>query len=116
MTCEEFFIEYLSTELETPVISVSGSVPHPMPDEFVTVEMTGMSRVNYIETVLLTIECWSTSRARASALNERVYGAMRRASEQVEVSACSLETIYNDTDMETHRPRYHSRYSVVYME
>ena len=115
MTCEEFIIGYLSSELTETVIPVSGSVPHPMPDEFVTVEMTGMSKVNYIEKALISIECWSTSRAQASALNERVYDAMCRVSEQAEVSACALETIYNDTDMETNRPRYHSRYSIVNM-
>ncbi len=116
MTCEEYIISYLATELADPDVSVSGSVPHPMPDEFVTVEMVGHGRANYIDTVLLSIESWSTSRAAAAALHERVAAAMAGSVTAAEISSCELETAYNDTDMASHRPRYHARFAIVYLE
>ena len=123
MTPEAFFIDYLKTALlpppigstQPPGISVSGSVPHPMPDEFVTVELTGASRIDQIDHVKITVECWSTSRAAANALYTTVDDAMRASVQSEAVSRCELETGYNDTDTETHRPRYHARYGIVYL-
>ena len=123
MTPEAFFINYLKTALLPPPIGstqppgtpVSGCVPHPMPDEFVTVELTGARRIDQIDHVNIVVESWSTSRAAANALYTRVDAAMRASVQNDAVSRCELETGYNDTDEETHRPRYHARYAVVYL-
>lgn len=113
MTPEAYVIEYLTEALQD--IPVSGCVPHPMPDAFVTVELTGSSRVDQIDHVTLSIECWSTSRESACELMTLVDAAMKRSPENDAVSRCELETAYNDTDQETHRPRYHARYGIVYL-
>lgn len=123
MTPEAYFISYLTGALTPPPINgvaqagvpVSGCVPHPMPDEFVTVELTGSSRIDQIDHVTLSIECWSTSRDAACNLMARVDAAMRISPVNDEVSRCELETSYNDTDQDMHRPRYHARYAVVYL-
>ena len=123
MTPEAFFIGYLTQALTPPPVNgeaqpgvnVSGCVPHPMPEEFVTVELTGSSRVDMIDRVVLSIECWSTSRDAACDLLAKVDAAMRGSAAKDEVSRCELETSYNDTDTETHRPRYHARYGIVYL-
>ena len=123
MTPEAYFIDYLTGALTPPPINgvaqagvpVSGCVPHPVPDEFVTVELTGSSRVDQIDHVTLSIECWSTSRESACELMTLVDAAMKRSPENDAVSRCELETAYNDTDQETHRPRYHARYGIVYL-
>lgn len=113
MTPEAYFIDYLTEALQD--IPVSGCVPHSMPDAFVTVELTGSGRVDQIDRVTLSIECWSTSRESACELMTLVDAAMQRSPENDAVSRCELETAYNDTDQETHRPRYHARYSVVFL-
>lgn len=123
MTPEAYFINYLTGALTPPTVNgvaqagvpVSGCVPHPMPDEFVTVELTGSSRIDQIDHVTLSIECWSTSRDAACNLMARVDAAMRISPVNDEVSRCELETSYNDTDQDTHRPRYHARYAIVYL-
>lgn len=96
-------------------VPVSGCVPHPMPDQFVTVELTGSGRVDQIDRPTLTVLSWSTTRADALDLFERVNAAMLAAAQNWEVSRVELETGYNDTDTETHRPRYHARYGIVYL-
>ena len=123
MTPEAFYISYLTAALlpppigstQPPGVHVSASVPHAMPDEFVTVELTAGTRQDQILHVTLSIECWGTSREGACALLSKVDAAMKASVARDEVSRCELETSYNDTDTETHRPRYHARYGVVYL-
>ena len=123
MSPEQFYIDYLTDELTPPPVNgvaqpgvpVSGSVPHPMPAEFVTVELTGSRRTDLIDTVQLVVLCWSSSRAAACALYEQVNAAMLASISSPEISRCAVETGYNDTDTQTNRPRYHARYEVVYL-
>ena len=123
MTAEAFVIDYLTRALTPPPVNgvsqagtpVSGCVPHPMPDEFVTVELTGSGLVDRIERATVTVLSWSTSRDAACALFTRVNAAMMASVSENAVSRCELETGYNDTDTETHRPRYHARYGIVYL-
>lgn len=111
MTIEEFIIDYLADELS---VGVSGSVPHPMPEEFVTVEQTGSSLQDKIYASTLAIQSWSTSRAAAAALNELVKAAMDAAAALPEISRSALNTDYNYTDETTHKPRYQAVYDVVH--
>lgn len=123
MTPEKYFITYLTGALTPPPVNnvpvpgvpVSGCVPNPMPEEFVTVELTGMGIEDQIDRPVLTLLSWSTSREGACSLFEQVNAAMLAAVKDWPVSRVELETGYNDTDTETHRPRYHARYSVVYL-
>lgn len=118
MTIEEYIIGYLSATLGVTAVrqvDVSGSVPHPMPEEFVTVEKTGESTVNMIPTAKLSVRSWSSSPAAASDLDRRVCAAMLSAISEPEISHSVAVTSYNDPDEETHRARYTSTYEVVYL-
>ncbi|MBO7667054.1 MAG: hypothetical protein J6T26_01205 [Firmicutes bacterium] len=116
MTIEEYFIDYLAPILgSSPAVAVSGSVPHPMPAEFVTVEKTGSSEVNRIPSATLAVQSWSTSRAAAAALNDRVKAAMAGSVTQPHISHCSLVSDYNYTDLSTKKPRYQAVFDVVYL-
>lgn len=112
MNIEQFMINYLSGQLS---VGVSGSVPHPLPDEFVTVEKTGSSLTDRIDGATLAVQSWSTSRAAAAALNETVKAAMEAAAALPEISRCALESDYNYTDLATNKPRYQAVFDVVYL-
>lgn len=112
MTIEEFLIDYLAGELSVPV---SGSVPHPMPDEFVTVELTGGYEVNRIPAAQIHVKSWSTSRAAAADLNEAVKAAMFGSISLPEISRCGLNASYNNPDLSTNKPRYSASFEVVYL-
>lgn len=113
MTIEEFIVDYLAGQL--PGVSVSGSVPHPMPDEFVTVEKTGGAAVDLIPEAQIHLMCWSTSRAAAGALCDVVTAAMISAVSEAEISRCSLTASYNNPDLDSHKPRYSASFAVTYL-
>lgn len=111
MTIEGFIIDYLDGVLSVPV---SGSVPHPMPAQFVTVEKTGGSETDRIRGATLAVQSWNTSRAAAAALNETVKAAMAGLTALPEISRCALVSDYNYTDRSTNTARYQAVFDVVY--
>lgn len=113
MTIEEYVISYLGAALEG--VSVHGSVPHPMPPRFVTVELIGSSRRNMIPSARLSVESWGESRADSAALHETVEAAMLAMISNPEISHVEMSTGYNNTDMTTDRPRYDGTFDVVYL-
>lgn len=113
MTIEEFIIDYLDPLITG--IHVGGSVPHPMPNEFVTVEKTGSRTEDLIDSATVAIQSWSTGRADAAALNERVKAAMAGLTALPQISRCALNSDYNYTDTTTKRSRYQAVYDVVYL-
>lgn len=135
MTIEEYVIAYLTAALnpeepeeETepapvlrsdpdpdPPLSVTGSIPHPLPDEFVTVELTGERVTNLVPTASLHINGYSTSRAAAAALGRQIYAAMAALPQQPEISRCALTSMYNDTDLEINKPREAAIFEIVYL-
>lgn len=120
MNIEEYIISYLSTALTWQVnsttisIPVSGDVPSPVPDRFVTVEMTGADRNDKICFATIAVQSWETSRADASELNDRVIAAMEAMVAQPEISRSALDTSYNYTDLTRNKPRYQAVFTVVY--
>lgn len=112
MTIEQFVILYLSGHLSVPV---SGSVPSPMPDRFVTVEQTGGRRVNKIPSATLAVQSWAGTRAEAAALNAQVEAAMDAMAAEPEISRCALDAASNFTDLATKKPRYQAVFDVVYL-
>lgn len=111
MTIEGFIIDRLSDQLS---VSVSGSVPHPMPGQFVTVEKTGSSETDRIRGATVAVQSWSTSRAAAAALNETVKAAMAGLLALPEISRCALVSDYNYTDRTTNTYRYQAVFDVVH--
>lgn len=123
MNIEEFVISYLNTALSVTVpgnpptvlaIPVYGDVPSPVPDQFVTVEMTGASEENKIRYATIAVQSWDVSRDAASNLNIMVITAMEAIISKDEISSCSLDSSYNYTDLTRNKPRYQAVFSVVY--
>lgn len=102
---EEIVISYLKETLKIPVFSEDKNL-----EEYIVVGKTGSSRNNYINKVTIFIQSYSTSKYKASLLNERVKEAMD--------SIVILDTIYssklnNDYDYtDTNKKKY--RYQAVY--
>lgn len=114
MSIEEFIIDYLNSGPLPVDVKASGSVPHDMPDEFVTVEKTGAGEINYIRNAQIHIDSWSTSRANAEALCQAVLTAMASISKEPEISRCSMNTSYNNPSLATNKPRYSATFEVVH--
>lgn len=112
MTIEAFIVDYLSGEFSG--ISVSGDVPHPMPQEFITVEKTGERITNRIPKAEIVVQSWAASRAEAMALSDRVTDAMLGAVSEPEIMRCKLNAEYNYPLEEAKRPRYQAVFEVVY--
>lgn len=119
MTIEEFYIDYLGDALGSsgsdPGIPVSGSVPHPLPDVFVTVEKTGGRENDKIPEAQLHVKCWHTTRAAAAALSDRVSAIMQGSVNDAAISRCVLTAAYNNPDLETKKPRYSASFQVIYL-
>lgn len=114
MSIEAFIIDYLNGGQLPQGVEASASTPHPMPDEFVTVEKTGASETNYIREAQIHIDSWSTSRAGAEALCQAVLQAMAAFKSLPEISRCSMNTSYNNPSLSTNKPRYSATFDVVH--
>ena len=114
MTIEQKIISLLQISVGSTEIPVSGSVPHPMPDVFVTVEKTGGRETDLIPEAQIHINSWSTSRAAAAALGELVTQAMLATVSDAAISKVTLTASYNNPDLETHRQRYSASFQVTY--
>ena len=120
MNIEEFIISYLQTALTETVgsttisIPVYGDVPSPVPEQFVTVEMTGADEQDKIRFATIAVQSWDTSRDKASNLNLKVIAAMEAMISKAEISKSTLDTSYNYTDLTRKKPRYQAVFSVVY--
>ena len=112
MTIEAFIVDYLSGEFSG--ISVSGDVPHPKPQEFITVEKTGERITNRIPKAEIVVQSWAASRAEAMALSDRVTGAMLDMVAEPEIMRCKLNAEYNYPLEEAKHPRYQAVFEVVY--
>lgn len=113
MTIEELLIAWIGAGL--PGVNVSGSVPHPLPDEFITVERVDGAEVDHIPSAQIRVYSWSTSRAAAAALAARVIPRVLQSVSEPEISRCALTANYNNPDLETHKPRYVASFSVTYL-
>jgi hypothetical protein len=112
MTVEQFFVEWLTEAL--PGVPVSGDVPSPIPDTFVTVERVGGGRDDKIDRADLAVQSWGASTLAAAELHERVKAVMLDAVTSGSVSKCRLDTEYNFYDTTTKHPRYQGVFEVVY--
>jgi len=97
------------------LLGASASVPHPMPDEFITVEKTGASQTNLIPEAQIHVNCYSTSRANAAALCDSTIQTMLGAVSDADISSVTLTASYNNPDLTTEKPRYSAVFQVVYL-
>lgn len=110
---ESVITAYLAGELN---ISVSGLVPSPMPEKFVTVEKTGSSTEDKVRRATLAIDSWAPNQETAALLNEEVIAAMYAAVNLPQISEVQCETDYNFTDTKTRKARYSAIFGVVYFD
>lgn len=114
MNIEAYVINYLLGVSALSGIPVSGDVPHDIPAKFITVEKTGSSRLDHINTATIAVQSWAATRAEASALNELVKTAMDNMIANPEISRSALDSDYNFTDLATNHQRYQAVYEIVY--
>ena len=115
MTIEEFVIGKLAAALSSgAAVPVSGSVPHPLPEIFVTVEKTGGSTADRIPTDTLAVHSYSTSRASAAELSGLVKAAMAGLAAEPEIASVALVREFNYTDEINKKPRYRAVFDVVH--
>lgn len=82
-------------------------VPSERPDEFVVVERTGGRRRDVvIDEPMLAVQCWSTTRSRASKMALEVARDMEGLIEVPGVNMCRVDSIYNYPDLDSGTPRY----------
>lgn len=112
MTIEEYIVGFLNAAQDVPA---SGSVPHPLPEEFITVELTGERVANLIPAAQIHINAYSVDRAASAELARQIYAVMQSMSAQPEISRVGLNSMFNDADLELNRPRAAAIYEVVYL-
>lgn len=111
MNIEEFIILFLSGRLLVPV---SGDVPSPLPESFVTVEKTGSGRSNLINSATIAVQSWAATRAAAADLCAQVESVMDSLSAEPEISRCAIDTSYNFPDQARNKPRYQAVFSITH--
>lgn len=97
-------------------VPVSGEVPTPLPEKFVTVEKTGGRIENHVRSGTLAIQSWAGSQKEASELNDQVITAMEAAVALDVISKCQLNSDYNYTDTSTKHHRYQAVFDLVYFD
>lgn len=112
MTVEEFYVDYLTETLDVPV---SGDIPSPMPERFVTIEKTGSRSENQLYHPVIAVQSWAESRMEAARLNEQVKLAMVTSIRSPRISRCNLDTDYNFPELELKRPRYQAVFDITYL-
>lgn len=110
-TIEEFVVLFLSGRLDAPV---SGDIPSPLPERFVTVEQTASGWDDGIKSATLAVQSWAASRASAARLNRTVEEAMEEINAEDEISLCVCSTSYNFPDTARRRPRYQAVFEITH--
>lgn len=91
-------------------LPASMDVPERRPPEFVTVERTGGAEEPFRSTGTLAVQCWSTSRYKASELAEHVRRILLGMPVLPQVSACNVTGVYNYPEPD---PPYRARYQLT---
>lgn len=111
---EKTVIDYLTKE----VCPAYAEVPPNPPEEYVTVEKTGSSRLDgsagLIDSATLALQSYAPTLAAAAALNERVKAAMDAIPATTGVTRAALNGDYPYTDTANKRRRYQAVYDLVY--
>lgn len=103
---ETELIKYLNQELKD--IKTYADIPSKRPSEFITVEKTAGGDIErVIDDCMVAVQCWSTSRYKASELAIRVDEILSTCAFYIpHVMKAKRNTMYNFPDLETEQPRY----------
>lgn len=83
-------------------------------DEYIVVEKTGSSELDYIKNAIIAIQSYSTSLYNTALLNERVKETTKRLIEKNEISKVKLNSDYNFTDTSKKKYRYQAVFEITY--
>lgn len=105
-------IKYLSAALK---VSVTAEKPIEKPTEYVVIETIDSGRINYIDSVTISIMSYSNTLLKASKLDAKVRGAMYDIISLDNVSSCKLGGGSQAIDKQTKEYAYESIFNIVYM-
>lgn len=106
--------DYLAQKLNN--VPVYLDIPADPPARFVSLEKTGSSRTNQVDTATFAIQSWDGRKYSASVLNQRVKEAMYDIVELDAIGAVRLSSDYDWTDTEKKHYRYQAVFSLTYYE
>lgn len=108
---EKKVLDFLSERSRVPVLMER---PEEKIEEYVLLEKTGSSNVDFINSATIAIQSYGNSLYKASALNEEIKKVMTSLLELPEISRVRLNTDYNFTDTKTKQYRYQAVYDITY--
>lgn len=115
MIIEEIVLNYLSENLEVPVLMEVPLDVEPV-KSYVVLEKTSTSEENFICRATFAIQSIAPTLYEAATLNLCVKKAMRDIEVLPEISACSLNSDYNFTDTTTKTYRYQAVFDLVHYQ
>lgn len=107
---EEIVKDYLDSELN---VDVYLEVPREG-STFVVMEKTGSSKQDHVCTATIAVQSYAGTLFDAAQLNEAVKAAMENIINLDVICACSLNSDYNFTDVETKRYRYQAVFDLTH--
>lgn len=111
MIIEQILVERLNRVLGVSVVAEESS---PIVPREVVLEKIGSSRENFITTSMISAKSYAESLHEAAQLNEEVKEAMFDSVVLDEVSGCSLNSEYNNTDTVRKRYCYRSVFNITH--
>ena len=106
---EEIVFNYLKNKLNVPV-----TFENINEVEYVLIVKSGSSRFDFTNTATFFIQSYSSSKYKASLLNEKVKDAMYDLIELDEITSLHLNSDYDYTDTTTKKYRYQAVFDIGY--
>ena len=106
---EEIVFNYLKNKLNVPV-----TFENINEVEYVLIGKSGSSRFDFTNTATFFIQSYSSSKYKASLLNENVKDAMYDLIELDEITSLHLNTDYDYTDTTIKKYRYQAVFDIGY--
>ena len=109
---EKIMYDYLSAALNP--IPVYTEIPSEPPGRFGTLEKTGGSRSNLLETATIAFQAWDTSLYGAADLCRTVCAVVDASIALDDISKAEYVSDYNYTDTGSKRYRYQAVYQITH--
>lgn len=106
MNGEAFLIKAFNDARNTLGVDTFGDIPPVRPSEFITVERVGGRRERVQQSLLLAVQCWAPTRAKAAKLADKVEAFIDELRLSSEVALAEVESVYNFPDSESGQARY----------
>lgn len=95
-------------------VPVYMEIPAVRPATFIVVTKTGGGEDDHIRSAMIVLDCYSTSMLAAGELCESAIAAMGSLTGSKDVSACQLNSSYNDTDTANKEYCYGALFDIYY--